>query len=517
MASPFSLEAGVALFPAVAYEDHRGALRSWQVRVVLCGPAGAAPAEAWMLARPAPPLPGLWAEIRVESGVVGGKVRAVVPTLVRGGKNLGRKNQTNALSQAISEANGLYQKQLKLAGAPADASPFGGVAPQQGAGAGAGRGKSPAAGRGKSPARSRAASASSAASRRGKSPGAAAGMPPPMLVKRLGETREATLGPADFAAGVTVQRKLNGVHLVVFRAKPGEVVCYSRKGVPLAGLEALRAELAAMFAAAPPGGPPDAPPPLRAAYGAPYLSGELYLHGRPLNWISGQARSSKDEGLLEFHVFDAFFPRAKALGADLPGGARQAFVDAFFAAAGGAPHPHVRRVENFPARDLAEVEALARRFLAEGYEGAIARKDAAGYEYSVGNYHSAGLLKIKPKLDSEFPVVGFTEGRRGKDVGALIWVCRAPGGTFSVVPRDMSYEERRRLFACLSARAPDGEARTRFERDILGLPLTVEYAELSAKTGIPLQAKAVAFRTYEGGPERDPIRRLLAECVPPAP
>lgn len=349
-------------------------------------------------------------------------------------------------------------------------------------------------------------------------------MPPPMLVKRLGETREATLTDRDFAAGVTVQRKLNGVHLVAFRGPAGEVECYSRKGVPLAGLDALRAELGAMLAAAPPGGAGSGGPgrpageaaALRAAYAAPYLSGELYLHGRPLNWISGQARSSKDEGLLEFHVFDAFFPAAKALGDDLPGGARQAYVDALFAAAAarGLPHPHVRRVENFPARSGAEVEALARRFLAEGYEGAIARKDAAGYEYSYGNYHSAALLKIKPKLDSEFPVVGFTEGRRGKDVGALIWECQAPGGTFAVVPRDMSNEERKRLFACLSAplAGPPGGPANRFERDLKGLPLTVEYAELSAKTGKPLQAKAVAFRTYEGGPERDPVRRLLAEC-----
>jgi hypothetical protein len=54
---------------------------------------------------------------------------------------------------------------------------------------------------------------------------------------------------------------------------------------------------------------------------------------------------------------------------------------------------------------------------------------------------------------------------------------------------------------------------TRFERDVKGLPLTVEFAESSAETGKPLQAKALTFRTYESGPDNDPIRKLMAECA----
>jgi hypothetical protein len=170
---------------------------------------------------------------------------------------------------------------------------------------------------------------------------------------------------------------------------------------------------------------------------------------------------------------------------------------------------------------MEEVEALTKRFISEGYEGAIARKDSAGYRYSYSGYHSSGLLKIKPLYDSEFPVVGFTQGTSGKDVGALVWVCEVPEAealdpsdrAFSVVPKNMTYAERYALFRCLGARGPDG--RTRFERALKGLPLTVEYPELSAKTGKPVQAKATVFRTYEGegGAAGDPVRRLLAECA----
>jgi ATP-dependent DNA ligase len=256
----------------------------------------------------------------------------------------------------------------------------------------------------------------------------------------------------------------------------------------------------------------------------PYFDGELYLHGRPLNWISGQARRGDDEGALEFHIFDVFFPHARAAGFDMPSRARQEYLAAAFAAAAasGIALDHVKRVENFPVKSEAEMNALAARFLAEGYEGAIARKDAAGYRYGYSNYHSANLLKIKPVMDAEFPVVGFTQGTRGKDVGAVIWECEVPDGDprdrgFTVVPRNMTYEERYALFRCLGevVGGPGAPGLTRFERDIKGLPLTVEFREVSAKTGKPLQAKAVAFRTYEAGPAADPVRALLEECGAP--
>ena len=253
----------------------------------------------------------------------------------------------------------------------------------------------------------------------------------------------------------------------------------------------------------------------------------MYLHGRDLRWISGQARRERDDRSLEFHVFDCFFPAAKAAGHDMASVDRQRYLDVFFRMA-GRTMPHVRRVKNFPAATMAAVDRLRDRFLEEGYEGAIVRKNCGGYRYGTNNYHSSNLVKVKPVYDSEFRVVGFTQGLKGKDVGAVIWICEVDPAhavdktdtTFSVVP-NMSYAERYKVFACLSQTVPNtpeavakGEAPrlTRFERDFRGLPLTVKYPERSTKTGKPVQAKALAFRTYEGGPQKDPVRRLLDEC-----
>jgi ATP-dependent DNA ligase len=497
-------------FPTLEYTGARGTVRSWSIRVRLLRGDEYVEITDEMLDQPSADLAGDRAEITVESAQRDGKVRDVVPTYVSAGKNLGKKNATNALTQALRDALGLYNKQRKRADTVVSED---------------------------------AVSEDAVSEDAVSEPAVNDRMPPPMLVKKIGDSREATLTPEVFRRGVTAQRKFDGVHLVVFNDAAEGVTLYSRTGTKYPGQPQIVAEMGAMYRTAPrvvPGKyglpallPTMSPTPatLKAleAYGSrpdqdagpsdPYFDGELYLHGKKLNWISGQARRDDDEGELEFYVFDVFFPRAKAAGHDMASRDRQRYLDDFFAAA--APHPHIRRVENFPASSRGELDALAQRFLREGYEGAIARKDDAGYKYSYSNYHSANLVKIKPVFDDEFPVVGFTQGDRGKDVGAVIWVCEVPrpvdpaDKTFTVVPKDMTYADRYAVFECLGRRVPgpDGKPTTRFERDIRGLALTVEYRGLSPKTGKPLQAKAKAFRTYESGPGVDPIRKLLAECA----
>lgn len=494
----FNADRTVFTFPTLRYENSFGKPMLWTISVRLLRGGAPAPATDAMLSPGAALSPDFTAEVSVRSQQEGGKVRPTKPTVVRTGKNLGKKNATNPLTQALRDALSFYNRQRRHTGHGLKES-------------------APGAGRGRAAARDEAGADLA---------------PPPMLVKVLGASRDATLTAEDFAAGVTVQPKLNGVHFVAHASARGPgaaLVTYSRTSSAYPGQRQLAAELLPMLGAAPPvragtfGVPLDAPETVRSAYAGalPYLDGELYLHGRSLNWISGQARKDEDEGLLEFHVFDVFFPAAVAAGHNMPSWARQAYLDALFEAA-PAPHPHVSRVRNFPAASLDEVRALAAKFVQSGYEGAVARKNAGGYRYSYNNYHSAALLKVKPKFDDEFPVVGFTQGSRGKDVGAVVWVCEVPKAadprdrTFNVVPKDMTYAQRYALYRCLSAEVPDprdpSRKVTRFARDLQGLPLTVEYAELSAKTGKPLQAKALTFRTYEGGPESDPVRKLFLEC-----
>lgn len=439
------------LFDPIESTSRAGKKTYWQVRVELVGEDGT------VLPLTTQPIPAkAYGRVTTQSWQEGGEPRkGTKPSLVRKGRNIGRKNETNVLEQALGNAHGLYKKHAKQRSGPTSA----------------------------------------------------ADRPPPMLVQVEGSSAAATLRPEEFERGeILAQRKFNGVRLMAYcDAAQQQVVFYSRTGVTYSGLAHLREALRPLLC--------------RPAAAGLYLDGELYKHGKPLNWISGQARSDEEAPELEYRVFDLYVP-------SLPGLAtvqRQALLTRLLAKE-GADSP-VKRAENFPVRSAEELRELAARFVQEGYEGAIARRAGTPYEPGVNNYHSATLVKIKPLHDSEFPLVGFTQGTRGKDVGALIWVCEVPRAEsrdeqdrlFSVVPKNMTYAERYHLFRCL-AQPVDGGPRfggktvTRFVRDFYGVPVTVEYPERSAKTGKPVQAKATVLRTYEEGPDRDPLARLRREC-----
>jgi len=121
-----------------------------------------------------------------------------------------------------------------------------------------------------------------------------------------------------------------------------------------------------------------------------------------------------------------------------------------------------------------EEEALAhfQDFLAQGYEGAMARNLEGKYE----NKRSYNLQKIKEFQDSEFRVVGVEEGR-GKLAGHAIFVCEMPkshppgtGVTFNV-----------------KMKGETAQLKQYFDNPALaiGRMLTVKYFGITAKNGVP--------------------------------
>lgn len=129
-----------------------------------------------------------FAQISVDSKIAGGKVRDAVPTVVRAGKNLGKASSTNALTQALRDAYGLYNKQLKKH--TRDETRF-----------------------------------------------------PPMLAQVLKDQKK----PIDIAAGVYVQRKYDGVR-AVSTIEGDELIMYSRRGNLYPGFDYIKGELKAALA-----------------------------------------------------------------------------------------------------------------------------------------------------------------------------------------------------------------------------------------------------------------------------
>ena len=152
---------------------------------------------------------------------------------------------------------------------------------------------------------------------------------------------------------------------------------------------------------------------------------------------------------------------------------------------------YIKQVETFISNNKQDETKLYHTFLENGYEGSIVRNLDAPYEIGKRSYQ---IRKRKPRFDSEYEIVGYKEGKQGKDKGAIIWILKTPGDKkknipsieFTSTPVGMNYEERKELFKSLTTSI--------FNKKYKGKMMTVEYDDISDE-GVPLRAKAKCVRT----------------------
>jgi ATP-dependent DNA ligase len=379
-------------------------------------------------------LGGVRAWIKVNSGVVGGKIRDTVPTIVSEGKNIGKKNETNVFTQALRDAFGLYNKQAKKAVATPDGDAGGGVISTS------------------------------------TGPSLAQSLPtlyPPMLAQVLKDQKKP---PNPTAADpVYVQRKFNGVRTVTTLTAPtadvppAQAIMYSRRKNLYPGFGYIKAECLRALTAATPG---------------LYFDGEIYAHGVPLQDISGHARreDKSDDTRYKYMIYDCFMPARPEMKFSERFEIVQKLITGF---------EYLVAVDTYPCATLAECTGWYDKFVAEGYEGAMVRVNTA-YEYSYNERHSKVLLKMKPTYDAEFTITGWTTGEKGKAAAALMIICSTDSGKeFPVTPTG-EIEVRNALAKKFAEVEANG--RTHFENQWKGRPLIVYYDELS-KDKLPQRAR----------------------------
>jgi len=290
----------------------------------------------------------------------------------------------------------------------------------------------------------------------------------PMLAKEFSKEEAKVTYP------VGVQPKLNGVRCMSFyNAKEKGVVMYSRqrKMYPASpSLDAIREELR---------------PVLRNVARGVYLDGEFYVHGRSLQDMNA-IRSEETKEAMEYHVFDLYDPAAP----DMPFSARYERLAALFERS-----DIVKVVPMHIARTPKENDKVYKQYLKQRYEGVMIRTLESPYvtdaQHATSKLRTRFLLKRKPIHSAEFQVVGFTPGKKGKDLLAVTWICATDQGkTFHVTP-NIPYEERERILKACQAEEGAG-----FSRLYEGRMMTVEFRD-SSNDGIPLQAKAIAFRDMQ--------------------
>ena len=302
-----------------------------------------------------------------------------------------------------------------------------------------------------------------------------------------------------------IQPKLDGVRCLTFIEKKNgnidNVILYTRSQKHFPNLEYLREILLPflinLF--------DDSEKP----YQSIYLDGELYKHGHTLQEISGRSRNEEKyivddfniDNMNEYHIYDCFYPESL----DLTFEERKEILDEFhndiknstksdykYLPKGIIASDFIKSVPCELVNNLSDANNLFEKYIKLDYEGIMFRNKDGVYlanATKTGSFlRSNDLVKMKQKFTDEYKVVGYTEGKHGKDKGAIIWICETDENEkFNVTPKNITYEERKKLFI---------DATNNFEKKYLGRMITVEFEDLSKKN-VPQRAKALTFRDYE--------------------
>jgi ATP dependent DNA ligase domain len=245
--------------------------------------------------------------------------------------------------------------------------------------------------------------------------------------------------------------------------------------------------------------------PILAKYPGLHVTGELYKKGVKLQDVSGSSRrikKTKNKSTraaaikLELHVFDVFYINKPKM----PFSERYDLMNQIFQDLESLDYPikYIKRIPTFEVDSKEQLDTIYRSFIDEGKEGGVVRNSDSSYELGVNKANrSYQTMKMKPREDSEFPIIGYTDGNKGKSVGAVKWICTvrdedAPGtnleerDSFDVDP-NWTYELRYAIYKALEE-TPDW-----FEENIKGQLATIEFAEFS-KDMKPQQPKFIQFR-----------------------
>lgn len=328
--------------------------------------------------------------IITEHGYDDGK-KVVNEKVISSGKNIGKKNETTPVQQAISEAKSAWNKKKD-----AGYKPEGEVAA---GGAGAVGSTDAVGGAGISGSESESVISDTTGS-----------VPLPMLAQDFNKRGKAIAFPC------LVQRKLDGVRCIA--SVKG---LFSRNGKAFPHLKTIKAEIQAI------------------GEEGILLDGELYSDTLTFQEIVGLVKKEKLKAIDETKLNQIHLCVYDVINTTLTNQERNAKLTNLFVKH-SFKYLRLLASEECPTRD--QVGEFHARYVAEGYEGLMLRNKTGKYRIGV---RSIDLQKYKEFEDGEYKVVGYKEGE-GLEKGCVIWICKTPKGQdFAVRPRG-THEARAELF-----------------------------------------------------------------------
>ena len=220
-----------------------------------------------------------------------------------------------------------------------------------------------------------------------------------------------------------------------------------------------------------------------------FLDGELYNHNVALQDIGSVIRGKALDGeTIEYWCYDCFYPSYEEQGFKY----RHKVLETAYNKLTLENKNLIKLVKTVEIKSKEENDKFYYDCLSNGYEGIILRNPNGIYLKDPIKkselLRSKDLLKRKETYSNEFEVVNYSQGSKGKNVGAVLWICEAKNKNKDTFTVDVNWplKERYEIFK---------ECEKKFDSKYKSRLLTVEYRGLS-KTKIPLQAKAIAFRDF---------------------
>lgn len=359
--------------------------------------------------------------IVTESGVVGGKIRNTDPVTVKEGKNIGKSNETNVFVQAVLDAFSTYRDKVNASSEKE--------------------------------------------------------IPRPMLATDYYKVKSVKW-PMYF------QCKFDGYRMLSY-VEDNAVEFYTRNLKTYENIPSgIYKDTARLYSAAKKvmkeldRSPDDA---LKLIFdGENYQHGlSLQKHGALRKKYSPQVEPDSDiqSKFLVFDVFDTTLP-------EMPYTERlQLLTKIFLRAKNKKDLANVSLVHTVLVKNIQEANERVESCLEDGYEGGMLRVPNAAYKQSRNGYHSTVLLKLKPRYDDEFEVIGFSGGEsKGKEEGAILIICETEDGKKFTVQPALTLKVRKDLFEKYS-KSPE-----LFSEELMGKLIIVKYDDLSDDK-VPLRAK----------------------------
>lgn len=177
-----------------------------------------------------------------------------------------------------------------------------------------------------------------------------------------------------------------------------------------------------------------------------YLDGEIAILGMPFHLVSGYARRQEESVPLNYYVFDCFIPEDPLMKyLDRLDRLRDILRDS---------PDNIVQLPTYTVHTRSELEAKMSEFLDNGCEGSIIRQLNGVYGYSFTREKRVrSVLKWKREYDDEWPVVTFYAAT-GEHSGAILWTCKTKKGEeFSVGFHKgvFSIAERQQIYTQLSS------------------------------------------------------------------